>query len=171
MNLAEEMEHVETLDQKFLQKIFDRIDVNKKGSCEFQMLHPCFCTEKMVKTENKKTCSPGLQLPQFSGILAINYTFLGDLTSFFMQVCWLWTISWRVPGRMRSFRVVWGSWAQLFCDVPGGLSERRDPGTVCSVPSWVFFWMEVPLFKQLSKNLGSTIHLCFYECIWRAEGL
>lgn len=31
MNLAEEMEHVEMLDQKFLQKIFDRIDVNKKG--------------------------------------------------------------------------------------------------------------------------------------------
>ena len=54
MNLAEKMEHVEMLDQKFLQKIFDRIDVNKKGGCEFQMLHPCFCTEKMVKTENKK---------------------------------------------------------------------------------------------------------------------
>jgi hypothetical protein len=54
MNLAEEMEHVEMLDQKFLQKIFDRIDVNKKGGCEFQMLHPCFCTEKMVKAENKK---------------------------------------------------------------------------------------------------------------------
>ena len=83
MNLAEEMEHVETLDQKFLQKIFDRIDVDKKGGCEFQMLHPCFCTEKMVKTENKKTYSPGLQLPQFSGILAINYTFPGGLTSFF----------------------------------------------------------------------------------------
>eukprot|EP00435_Cladocopium_sp_Y103_P037723 s2715_g10.t1 len=31
MNLAEEMEHVETMDKKFLQKIFDRIDVQKKG--------------------------------------------------------------------------------------------------------------------------------------------
>lgn len=30
MNLAEKMEHVEMLDQKFLQKVFDRIDVNKK---------------------------------------------------------------------------------------------------------------------------------------------
>ena len=35
MNLAEEMEHVETMDKKFLQKIFDRIDVEKKGAPAF----------------------------------------------------------------------------------------------------------------------------------------
>lgn len=32
MNLAEEMQHVEEMDKKFLQKIFDRIDVDKKGA-------------------------------------------------------------------------------------------------------------------------------------------
>jgi len=31
MNLAEEMDHVQEMDKKFLQKIFDRIDLEKKG--------------------------------------------------------------------------------------------------------------------------------------------
>jgi hypothetical protein len=107
----------------------------------------------------QKTYSPGLQLPQFSGIPAINYKFLGGFdVVFYAGLLTLEDImaGARTDAEFQSRLRVMGS-VVLRC-------TGRDLWVFRPCHPEFFGWKSHCL-SNCPKDLGSTIHLCFYECI------